>query len=1813
MYLTNDDGARCGPLLLRLQELVNMCTGEDVVFSCNPDVVEGHRLIETVADTCLDTVGSVNAVISSFTRGGVEAADAFGCSGKGLIKDLSGGCGAMELLNEAVEQFQEGTFSDCVITTQTTTGTSTDTSTATTTESTTPITTVTSTQTTTVTSTPWTSRLECFASGGADYVGVEAGENCGLQAGQLNALLTACADETAYTERFQCTVVGGRNVIAAPSLQECVAALPLVNEALVEYAFPLTSTELLSCTVDGFLKSEVGCAPVTDLDRAVHDHMYGTFTGCKLTTPTTTQTTTPTSTPITVPDGMVIQPTMGLSIAAELSDPEAFMAGFLAMVLESMGLDMSAIAGSGSSRKRARRAGVKLTIVFAGSVSMAAAKGGAGSLDMAALASLDPNISVDDLKVEVGFIVSSLTTTATTTATSTPTTSMTSTVTTSPVNGDFICETIGASTYINVAKRANCVSHAVKLNDVIRTCDNFNCADVDLADPAFVQGADEYGCAFFNENPQRCATSSEVYTGLGPVDQACCVCGGGSYVGEHDAMICEEDQRTGTNTLTSARPLDCPAISDGLNSILERGTMLDSPGIIGCSIGGYLTANNACEAVVDTLNSLLNQYQDGTFEGCSVSTQTTTAATTVTTTATTTPTSTTSTTTTSTQTEVPEITCTAYFYADLISILPINSCEEQIVYLNDMVRDCTVDDDLVTTVLRKASLAGDLTLDIVNHNYFQVGDEIVIAAGTEVEEFNVVAGFASLILTTPLQFDHPAGTTVTRIVPVFADEELGSGSGESSDDDDELYDTEGSAEEEGSGSGEDGGAFQAPSRARRQNAQLAGEITIGDTAAGSFACARGPDGLSAVYDTSLSCDGARMLNTVVSEMSFNKHAPQLSCTKGGFLEVANAAATGTADCIGTALWISKAIDAHQQGTLDSCVHTSPTTTPTSTATSTPITRPEPVFLASQDNTASAAPLVGGAAGVILFLLICLVCVKTVCKGKCKSCKNPFGMESCTDPDKDNKVHPADESGAALLNDKNQTVQLDNLSLDALRINGRKGRRMSDTQSIGSRTDNVSLNVSITKDGPVPLFNTPSKQSPEKALPGIRGAPGRMGGGEGNPDSPEMLTPLPRPLAEHLQRRLGALPPPPAARVTPSGGKHGKSSLGAGGGASKRPDPWLPRTPAAIHPMPSNSELPPYTPGDGAGPANEGEMMLTDAQARELESEMGHGGGMSSLSVAGPAAAATSSPVFRKKSDPDADPEKGGSAPEPVMLDKMNQNAERSMPLIRNTLGNLTEGNELSTPDDSWTSARWKEELGHKRSLSEMAEVGVGNDIPEETGKEVAAATAAAAAAENVSDEDDGPPALKVRTSVDADGTPAPALNGTVVSHTARDSDASTSSDDDEDHEVTVVSHTSAAATSPDRAKVTKSPGELMAERDKKKQARALFQSRLEEIDSLKSRSDPSNRRSAGPPLMAMPRAGDAANRRGSGNAEVRRRTSFEDMKRRSSSNSLNGRSPSPGGGPPPPPTAMPSAQLANRPANSPIIPPGPGGPGGGIMPGRPGGPGGIPIRRMGSNGSIGRPGPGGGPPIRRSSMQGKSVGRGGGAPVARGSRSSFNMVNEQVSLARQHHGPQFQPGAPGGPGGPTGRPMGMPPRNIGGPGRPPVRRLSGGPPGAQPASPNSTGPLPDPFAGSQPIAIRRRPSPAVPSPARAAPRPAPAASGPPDPSQLVKLRQAYANGLASMQAKKGLAAKDVFRSLDVQGSGTMTKDAFFVGARITGVAINRQQADQLFNSLDLNGTSGIDADTFASLTGGTASELTTSGRDPFARLPSSARGGAAAP
>jgi Ca2+-binding EF-hand superfamily protein len=100
----------------------------------------------------------------------------------------------------------------------------------------------------------------------------------------------------------------------------------------------------------------------------------------------------------------------------------------------------------------------------------------------------------------------------------------------------------------------------------------------------------------------------------------------------------------------------------------------------------------------------------------------------------------------------------------------------------------------------------------------------------------------------------------------------------------------------------------------------------------------------------------------------------------------------------------------------------------------------------------------------------------------------------------------------------------------------------------------------------------------------------------------------------------------------------------------------------------------------------------------------------------------------------------------------------------------------------------------------------------------------------------------------------------------------------------------------------------------------------------------------------------------------------------------------------------------------------------------------------------------------------------------------------------------------------------------------------------------------------------------------------------------VKLRQAYANGLASMQEKKGLAAKDVFRSLDVQGSGTMTKDAFFVGARITGVAINRQQADQLFNSLDASGSNQIDADTFASLTGGSESELSSSGRDPFARL-----------
>jgi len=67
-----------------------------------------------------------------------------------------------------------------------------------------------------------------------------------------------------------------------------------------------------------------------------------------------------------------------------------------------------------------------------------------------------------------------------------------------------------------------------------------------------------------------------------------------------------------------------------------------------------------------------------------------------------------------------------------------------------------------STTLKTAAKVGDTRLDVVDQAGFQVGQQIVIDAGTAVEEFNVISGFGSILVESPLKFAHAAGAPVAK-------------------------------------------------------------------------------------------------------------------------------------------------------------------------------------------------------------------------------------------------------------------------------------------------------------------------------------------------------------------------------------------------------------------------------------------------------------------------------------------------------------------------------------------------------------------------------------------------------------------------------------------------------------------------------------------------------------------------------------------------------------------------------------------------------------------------------------------------------------------------------------------------------------------------------------------------------------------------------------------------------------------------------------------------------------------------------------------
>ena len=66
--------------------------------------------------------------------------------------------------------------------------------------------------------------------------------------------------------------------------------------------------------------------------------------------------------------------------------------------------------------------------------------------------------------------------------------------------------------------------------------------------------------------------------------------------------------------------------------------------------------------------------------------------------------------------------------------------------------------------------AGSQILEVASTNGFSIGDNIVINPGGATEEFNTITGFGSILLQTPLQFDHFSGEQVIVVINTAVEE-----------------------------------------------------------------------------------------------------------------------------------------------------------------------------------------------------------------------------------------------------------------------------------------------------------------------------------------------------------------------------------------------------------------------------------------------------------------------------------------------------------------------------------------------------------------------------------------------------------------------------------------------------------------------------------------------------------------------------------------------------------------------------------------------------------------------------------------------------------------------------------------------------------------------------------------------------------------------------------------------------------------------------------------------------------------------------------
>ena len=380
-YLTLTGSDDCQAHVRVLNEMVGVCNeGPPSNMQCANVLGMNEVLMQDLTD-CPESAQGVNRAISGHQMGEAPATT---CSPAGYIRFATeAACAsAVNTLNQATNEFQDGTFVDCVVSTATTSATTSQTSTSTTSGTT--------TLSTTPTSTDVNSKYSCAEHDGHRYLAVPSHENCDVSVGLMNSLVDACvsvadASTPALNSRspgegleWSCnsTVLSSGALLQGGAVDRCNLAIAELTEIFDQYAWLETGAMQLRCSPSGFVEvaenTDFTCDSVAALiNTIILEYEYGFFDGCRQSTPTTTgttsltstltttdtstatttQTTTPTLTPIPItivmPEGiqaeLVMSAVVGLAGLDDLSPAE------LAAVLGAIQSNLAQMLGEAST------------------------------------------------------------------------------------------------------------------------------------------------------------------------------------------------------------------------------------------------------------------------------------------------------------------------------------------------------------------------------------------------------------------------------------------------------------------------------------------------------------------------------------------------------------------------------------------------------------------------------------------------------------------------------------------------------------------------------------------------------------------------------------------------------------------------------------------------------------------------------------------------------------------------------------------------------------------------------------------------------------------------------------------------------------------------------------------------------------------------------------------------------------------------------------------------------------------------------------------------------------------------------------------------------------------------------------------------------------------------------------------------------------------------------------------------------------------------------------------------------------------------